>query len=172
MIDLRDAEHTNLLAAYYLHFRLSLIKDSFLIPAFLPYNLQSVLIKVARVENVRHVLDILRKMQSKLRQSVDNIYREASEHPSVPAAPASCSFGGPRINLHPPFAGRSADSVSWITVHELVHMFVWSPHDAAHPYAFDPTYLTLSAERCLNNPDCYAHYVTQMAKKRPQMTPW
>jgi hypothetical protein len=171
-LNMANAEQTNLLAAFYLHFRLSLIKDSFLIPAFLPYNIQLALIKVARREQIAHIAGTFKKMQTKLTQTADNIYVEAGPHPTVPNAIASCDVGFRRINLHPPFAGRSSDSISWITVHELVHMFIRSPHDDAHPYAVNPAYLTLTAVQCQNNPDCYAHFAAQMVKGRPQLTPW
>lgn len=171
-LSMGNADHVNVLAAFYLHFRLSLIKDSFLIPAFLPYSIQLGLIKVARREQIVHIVGTLKKMQTKLRQTADNIYVEAGPHPTQANAIASCDLGFRRINLHPPFAGRSSDSISWITVHELVHMFISSPHDGAHPYAINPAYLTLSALQCQNNPDCYAHFAVQMVKGRPQLTPW
>jgi hypothetical protein len=171
-INMGNAEHTNLMAAFYLHFRLSLIKDAFLIPAFLPYNIQSALIKFARLDQISHITGTLKKLLIKLAQPASNIYVEVGPHPTEPGAIASCAFGAQRINLHPPFVGRSADSISWITIHELVHMFINSPHDAAHPYAHVASYLTLTAGQCQNNPDCYAHFATQMIKGRPQLTPW
>jgi hypothetical protein len=171
-VDMGNSKHINILSAFYLHFRLSVIKDSFLIPAFLPFNMPASQIKIATVADIQKVEATLTKMQAKLKQPPTTIFKVAGNHPTDPGALASASFGAISIDLHPPMEGRIADSICWIIIHEMVHLFINSPHDKAHPYAHNPDYLALTAAQCANNPDCYAHFCTQAIKGEPQMTPW
>lgn len=161
----------NVLGAFYLHFRLSLIKDKFLLPAFLPYNIDGKLIRQATAQDIKSIRDILSRIERATHLPSAKLFREAPAHNGDIA---STPVGGP-ILLHPPFAGRQIESICWIIIHELVHFVLGtaSHHSSTrNPYAHLALYTSLSAGQCQTNPDCFTHFARQLERGAPQLTPW
>jgi peptidoglycan hydrolase-like protein with peptidoglycan-binding domain len=175
LLNMQDATHINVLSAFFLHFRLSLLSESFLMPAFVPFNIPLRNVKVATLNDLKPIMNLFVQFKRKTTQTAKQIYVESPPHKTVPEAIASASTGGKLINLHPPFmpvSGRTSDSIVWISIHEMTHLFVSSPHDRNHPNATDADYMILNSAQCKSNPDSYAHFATQIVKKKPQLTPW
>lgn len=170
-LNLENDKHTNVLSAFYLHFRLSLIKDKFLIPALLPYNIDDKLIRHATPVDILNIKSVLSRIERATHLPTARLFREAPDHGTDIA---STPVGSP-ILLHPPFAGRQIESICWIIIHESVHFVLGTPshHSAgSNPYAHLALYTSLNAGQCKTNPDCFTHFARQMEKGTPQLTPW
>jgi peptidoglycan hydrolase-like protein with peptidoglycan-binding domain len=173
-LNMQHASHANILTAFYLHFRLSLLSEKFLLPAFAPFNVPTRLVKVATMADLAVIANLFAKFRKTASQSAKQIFVESPPHPTIPSALASASTGGSKIFLHPPFmpaGGRSKESIVWLTIHEMVHLHIFSNHDRSRPYTWDSDYMLLNAAQCKSNPDCFSHFATQIAKGEPQLTP-